>query len=189
MRTLTVEREINIPKNTQKTSPLRMEVPVGEGLVVQTRVTFPPGPAGYAGVKLRVGGTQVVPQRLTEWLIGDDITYTYSVPVNLFQSSGFVICEAYNEDEVYDHTVILTFELIHAEKTPEELLAEVVSSNLNLKLSDLQECLKQVLAALVELRGTVQQGFEEQLKRYLQQQQEQLLRKLRELPIEELANI
>ena len=189
MRTLTVEREVTIPKGTSQTAPLREEVPVGRGLVVQTKVTFPPGPAGYVGVRLRMGGVQVIPQRLTEWLIGDDITFTYSVPVNLFGGGGTVTVEAYNEDEMYDHTVIFTFELLHTERTPEELLAEVASENFDLKLSDLKALLEQTLAALVELKGVIRHGFEEQLKQYFEQQREETLRRLRELPWEELAKI
>ena len=131
----------------------------------------------------------MIPQRLTEWLIGDDITFTYSVPVNLFGGRGTVTVEAYNEDEMYDHTVIFTFELLHTERTPEELLAEVASENFDLKLSDLKALLEQTLAALVELKGVIQHGFEEQLKQYFEQQREETLRRLRELPWEELAKI
>ena len=189
MRTLTVEREISIPKGTSKGSPLRMEVPVGEGLVVETRVTFPPGPAGYVGVRLRIGGVQIVPQRLTEWLVGDDITFSYKVPINLFQSNGRVTAEVYNEDEVYDHSIILTFELLHQEKTPEELLTEIAQTTWDEKLSAVKEAVEAVLSAIVELKGTIQQGFERQLEVFLQRQQEDFYRRLREAPLEELTRI
>lgn len=189
MRTLTVEREVTVPKNTSRSTPIRLEIPVGEGLVTETRVTFPPGPAGYVGVRLRVGGVQIVPQRLTEWLVGDDITFRYSVPVNLFASAGKVTCEVYNEDVMYDHTVILTFELLHQEKTPEEILAEIAQEHWDEKLSALKATLEQVLAAVVELKGTMEKAIAEALARYSRAQEEERLRTLKVAPLEELIRI
>ena len=189
MRTITVEREVLVPKNTTRTSPQRTEIPVAKGIVTQTRITFPPGPAGYTGIRVRHGGVQVIPARLTEWLTGDDITFTYSQTLNLLGTGGTLTVEAYNEDTVYNHTVIFTFEVSFAEKEPEELLLELLSGKFDVKTGDILEVLTSMLTSIVELKSLLDSWIEETRKKQEEKELGELLRYLRQLKLEELANI
>ena len=110
---ITEERVIEYPfalsKGGSADDYIREQVKLKSGIIQPLLVIFPPGPSGLVGVRCKQGAYQLVPQRDTEWLIGDDITYPHETPVNLLSPPFTLTLEGYNSDTVYDHTIIFRF--------------------------------------------------------------------------------
>lgn len=92
-------------------APIRQQVPLVRGIIQPIEVIFPPGPAGLVGIRAYQGSHQLVPQRDTSWLIGDDITYPHHTPIDLLSPPYTITLEGYNEDDTYDHTIIVRFSI------------------------------------------------------------------------------
>jgi hypothetical protein len=186
---ITVQREITLPKNTPMTSFLRYEVPVARAVVKTIKVVFPPGSAGFMGIRLRQGESQIVPASLGMWLTGDDITYPYEVKVDLTGTNGTLTFEGYNEDVMYDHMVILIFECEYRLESIEESLYNLIATNMDAKLSDILVKLDQVNvtmeAVLTQLGEVVKELYK--LRSTIEEQGKE--RPYRELTLEELIRI
>ena len=104
--------DIDTPANTQKTDPKITDLHLTNGLVYRLALRFPPGSAGLMGVKIFSGAFQVWPSSRETWFRGDDDiiafddTYLVTVEPFLFQ----II--TYNEDDTYDHEVLLRVGLV-----------------------------------------------------------------------------
>ena len=154
----THEVEFTIPVGVTREAPLRKEVTLPRGIVEELDVIFPPGPVGLVGVRVFRGLHQVVPARYADWLIGEDITFTHRTPVELLSEPYVLTLEGYNEDEVYDHTVIFRFTVRSPEPdTEEQILAELQKipvedlRKLSEELVHLPERLEEVAELLREL--------------------------------------
>jgi hypothetical protein len=87
------------------------------GIVKEIALTFPRGLAGLVGVRVFRATRQVVPQNPVEWLVTDGETINAKVDLDLSQEPYELELWAYNEDEVYNHTIRARFTL---ETLPEE---------------------------------------------------------------------
>lgn len=87
------------------------------GIVREISLTFPRGCAGLVGVRIFRATRQVIPQNPVEWIVTDGETVTAKVDVDLSQEPYELELWAYNEDEVYNHTIRARFEI---EPLPEE---------------------------------------------------------------------
>jgi len=186
---ITVQREIILPKGTSSSSPIREEIPVARAIVRRISVVFPPGSAGYMGVRLRHGGAQIVPASFGAWLSGDDITYPYEVEVDLRGTDGKLTFEGYNEDIMYDHMVLFIFECDYEAETIEERIYTVVANALDTKLSDVFLKLEEVRLLMEGLLSQMGEMTKEIYKLRSFMEEEATQRRYRELPLEELFKI
>jgi len=87
------------------------------GIVREISLTFPRGCAGLVGARIFRSTRQIVPQNPVEWITTDGETVDVKVDVDLSQEPYELEVWAYNEDEVYNHTLRVRFTV---EVLPEE---------------------------------------------------------------------
>jgi len=103
---------LTIPANTSKAAPVRETENVTFGILAQVQIQIPPGPAGLAGVRVYRWSHQIVPASPDLWLVGDDDIFTLPERVELHEAPLELLCEGYNEDDLYEHTIILHFDVL-----------------------------------------------------------------------------
>jgi hypothetical protein len=79
------------------------------GIVREVSLTFPRGCAGLVGVRIFRSTRQVVPQNPVEWIVTDGETVEAKIDVDLIQEPYELELWAYNEDEVFSHTIRARF--------------------------------------------------------------------------------
>jgi hypothetical protein len=79
------------------------------GIVRDVSLTFPRGCAGLVGVRIFRSTRQVVPQNPVEWIVTDGETVEAKIDVDLTQEPYELELWAYNEDEVFSHTIRARF--------------------------------------------------------------------------------
>jgi len=95
---------ITVPKNTPKDIPIKEEITVDEyGYIVFTEIRFPPGPQGLLKVSVWYGETQLIPQKESDWIAGDD-ERIWDIPLFYITKGEKILVKAYNEDDTYDHS-------------------------------------------------------------------------------------
>ena len=185
----THEVEFNIPVGVTREAPLRREVTLPRGIIEELDVIFPPGPVGLVGVRVFRGLHQVVPARYADWLVGEDITFTHRTPVELLSEPYVVILEGYNEDEVYDHTVIFRFTISSPELDTEDQILEVLQK---IPLEDLQKLAEELLGLpdrLEEVAGLLREQVAGPLGRLVELLERKEREKVRELSLSDLVKI
>ena len=185
----THEVEFNIPVGVTKEDPLRREVTLPRGIIEELDVVFPPGPVGLVGVRVFRGLHQVVPARYEDWLVGEDITFTHRTPVELLSEPYVLTLEGYNEDEVYDHTVIFRFTVRSPEPDTETLILAEVQKIPVEELRKLSEELVHLPERLEEMAELVREQVAGPLGRLVELLERQEREKVRELSLSELAKI
>lgn len=106
------QASLTLDPNTSKDDPVRHHLSVTKGLVYFIEVFIPPGVSGLAGTRILDGSHQVWPSSPGEWFSGDDLLLSYQ-DLYLKEDKPFsFLIEAYNEDEAYDHTLIVRVALV-----------------------------------------------------------------------------
>jgi len=185
----TFESEFCIPSGVTKGKPLRKEVTLPRGIIEELDVIFPPGPVGLVGVRVFRGLHQIVPARYEDWLVGEDITFTHRTPVELLSEPYVLTLEGYNEDEVYDHTVIFRFTVRSPEPDTETLILAEVQKIPVEELRKLSEELVHLPERLEEMAELVREQVAGPLGRLVELLERQEREKVRELSLSELAKI
>jgi len=116
---------ITTPKNTPETNKLITILPVIPGTVTKLEIQFPAGAQGLHHVHINRAVHQVWPANAEANYIGDEqiivIPANYKIAVPPYQFE----CFTWNEDDTYDHLVILRFDImteIPEEKITPEML-------------------------------------------------------------------
>lgn len=78
-----------------------------EGIVWRITVYFPPGPSGLVGVRLLHGSYQLSPATPGQWYWGDGMQYSYEELYLLNEPPWEIAVEAYNEDDTFDHRLLV----------------------------------------------------------------------------------
>ena len=185
----THEVEFLIPTGATKEDPLRREVTLPRGIIEELDVIFPPGPVGLVGVRAFRGIHQIIPFRYKDWLVGEDITFNYRTPVELLSEPYVVILEGYNEDEVYDHTVIFRFTVRSPEPDTEALILAEVQKIPVEELRKLSEELVHLPERLEEMAELVREQVAGPLGKLVELLERQERERVRELSLSELAKI
>ncbi len=94
----------SIAANTLSTQPARYTIAVDLGTIKTITVHFPYGCGGLVGVRILYASWQIWPLSREEWLIGNDVLYTFSCDYVIETLPKEVIVEAYNEDDTFDHS-------------------------------------------------------------------------------------
>lgn len=143
-----VEYPFELASGTLEADFTREQIKLKKGIIQPLEVIFPPGPSGLVGVRCKQGSHVLVPQRDTDWLVGDDITYPHYTPIDLMSEPFTLTVEGYNADTVYDHTIIFRFTLI----TPvPDRIAEIIE----VLREDWPHKTKEYLAAISEITSEI----------------------------------
>ncbi len=101
------EQDITIPANTSRNDQIRTDLKVHKGVIYEFEVVFPPGCAGLVKCAIFVGGEQIIPFKEGTYLKGDTFPVRGREYVDLKNDTNEIHIYSYNEDEVYDHTIIV----------------------------------------------------------------------------------
>jgi len=96
--------KITVPANTSENSPVSKEIAVEGDVITYISILIPPGHFGLTGIRLLYGIKQIAPYNDGEWLSGDGETISYNEFLIMPEKEYNITIEAYNTDEVYDHT-------------------------------------------------------------------------------------
>lgn len=98
-------REITIPANTLKTSPLTDEIILPSGIITKLTVGFAWGVAWLAGISLWRYNHQEIPSEIDTWITGNEIVYSFDVHVEILNEPFAITLYGFNEDELFEHTI------------------------------------------------------------------------------------
>ena len=113
--------QLTVQPSTLVTNPSSVTIPMTLGKINQITVMFPPGCCALVGVWLEHHTVKVLPWSMNEFLIGAGATMTFPMNYGIDTEPYTVILYAYNNDDVYPHTVYVTINL--SDETPIEPVA------------------------------------------------------------------
>ena len=120
---------ITIPANTSQDNPLEKELEVEGDYLTKIEVLFPSGCTCLAGLQVRYGAELIVPAEEGTWLVGDNETVRVEMTWPLPERKAKLTFLAYNEDELYPHTLyIRVFTKWEREMEPRGLWARVLKA-------------------------------------------------------------
>ena len=105
---------ITVPRGTEKTTPVRKEIGLPEGVVTKVRVRFPPGPRGEVYTAVYQGAHKMWPRGEGNWAWGDDEPIEMTEHVRNITGWHWTL-EGYAPDTVYSHTVWWDFNVLEQE--------------------------------------------------------------------------
>jgi len=112
---------VTVPANTTEENPIRQELALDKGVIRKFVVQIPPGHAGLCKFGIFRGDSQIWPKNRSEKLAGDGVLLIFDDEYYpLLQPPYSLFFVGWNEDELYDHSVYLYFQLL----TKEEFLSQ-----------------------------------------------------------------
>lgn len=104
--------DIDTPANTAASSPLKTVLKITKGLVYKLELSFPPGPYGLLHCYINDGGHRVWPSHSPSGFRGDNVNMRFDeLHLKLQPPYSFDIF-TYNEDDTYDHNLIVKIGLV-----------------------------------------------------------------------------
>jgi hypothetical protein len=103
---------IRVEKNTPIVTPERLQAKLSVGIIKEVSVYFPWGCAGLVGVRILHYEHQLYPTNLDEWLTGNEILVKFEDEYLILEGPNEFKLEAYNEDNFYPHTPIVSFNVL-----------------------------------------------------------------------------
>lgn len=103
---------VTVPANTAETSPTRETVKLSIGVLRKVGIYFPWGCAGLVGVRICHYEHQLYPTNPGEWFAGNEILIEFESEYLILDGPGEFKIEAYNSDDFYSHTPVVTFNIL-----------------------------------------------------------------------------
>ena len=88
---------------------------VNQGVIYRVWVVFPPGCAGLVKVRIYHEGHPFLPVDEGAFLRGDAYIYEFPVMHEITDAPELITIKAWNEDDIYDHTIDVLFLIIPKE--------------------------------------------------------------------------
>lgn len=104
--------EIDVPANTTKTDPVRETAKLGYGELKKVQIDFPWGCASYVGIRILHFEHILYPTNTDKWFIGNEVSITFECAYYITQGIGDFKIEAYNEDDFYLHSPVISFNVL-----------------------------------------------------------------------------
>jgi len=95
------------PANTPRTSPQKTVLKLDRGLIYRIQFRFPPGPAALLHIYIRRGLRQIWPINPEEAFATDDELIDFEEYYPLTERPYQLEAYTWNEDDTYDHEVIV----------------------------------------------------------------------------------
>ena len=92
---------VTCPAGTAASSPVTTATTLGVVDVSDIQIVIPRGHSGLTGLRILLGGSQVLPRNDGGWIIGDDERLEY--PVTGYLNTGLWKAQMYNTG-IYDHS-------------------------------------------------------------------------------------
>lgn len=108
-------QDIVVPANTLKASYQSDTIKLTKGVVTRIAVFFPWGCAGLVYAQVIRKTWQVFPLSRGQWMSGNDRIIDFETSIDLFSEPYDLIVRTYNEDDTYNHTINVAFEMIKGE--------------------------------------------------------------------------
>jgi hypothetical protein len=105
-------QDITVPADTAIADYTSTTMKLTKGVVTRVVVFFPWGCAGLCGVQIIRGTWQVFPLSRGEWLVGNDRPIDFHTEIALTTEPYELIVRAYNLDDTYDHTPIVSIGMV-----------------------------------------------------------------------------
>jgi len=125
------QTRITVPANTPIDSPITTSIEVEEDYVTYLGVYFPPGCCNLVHVRFRYGETQIFPHASYEWLSGEGYLMGGRLLFKTPESPCRIRIEAYNNDDTYDHTIIIYVEALKKEEVARPGVIESIFARLS----------------------------------------------------------
>lgn len=100
-----------VPPSTPQQSLAASSLSIPPGVLTQEFLTFPDGCAGLVGARIVVREHVLWPSNPDQWFINNDYTYNFEDPLEIVGSGETFRLEAYNSDQVHQHTLYLALTL------------------------------------------------------------------------------
>jgi len=110
------EYTFTIRSNTSLDNPVEKIAKLTVGIVHLVEIYFPRGCAGLVHVKIYDDGHQVWPTNPDDDFNGDDSTISFNEYYRLTPGNTKLRIVAWNEDEVFDHTITVRFAVLKEEE-------------------------------------------------------------------------
>lgn len=105
-------KDFKITHGTTEQTLETYRIKMHTGIITNIGVYFPPGCAGLVKVKLRIGIHQIAPFNPSGEFRGDAWPIWYKEFIPLTEEPYIVWCDAWNEDEAYDHTITVQINIL-----------------------------------------------------------------------------
>lgn len=102
-----IQKTLTIPFNTTKTELLIEDIKLTKGIIYQLDVYFPPGSCGLMGICITLNESQLYPNEIGEFFIGDNNIISFPDTTVIKDSPYILQLKGYNEDTIYNHSVIV----------------------------------------------------------------------------------
>ena len=109
------QQEVTVPANTTEAACTRTTLKLTKGLITGVYIFLPPGSCGLLHFQAYDKGWTIVPFNPTEDIHGDniDILLHYNYP--LVEEPFEIVVRAWNDDDSYEHSYIMGFEMTEGE--------------------------------------------------------------------------
>jgi hypothetical protein len=106
---LIYQTELTVPYATNLPITAEKEVLLVDGKVTQVEVMFPPGSCGLLGVAIFYHQHRLWPSSPDSWFYADNYTFRWNEELRIDEQPFALRVVGYNNDDVYNHTVIVRF--------------------------------------------------------------------------------
>ena len=96
-----------IPASTKPTAPVTEMQSIVSGIMRQVFIVFPDGCAGLVGTRIVARERVLWPTTPDQWFVNNNYTYVFEENLEIVGSGERIRLEAYNSDQVYQHTVYM----------------------------------------------------------------------------------
>jgi hypothetical protein len=106
---------IEVEPDTAENSPTRVSTKLCVGVLKKVGVYFPWGCAGLVGIRILHYEHQLYPTNLDDWYTGNEIFIEFESEYMILEGANEFKVEAYNLDDFYSHTPIVSFNVLRGE--------------------------------------------------------------------------
>lgn len=100
-----------LAKNILSSSPTRVNFNLPIGVIQRIWVEFPRGCSGQVGLSIWRGTNQIFPLPEGAWIRSDNAVMSFAFTHDMRTDPLFVELRGYNEDDTYQHTPWVAFEM------------------------------------------------------------------------------
>ena len=105
-------KHITLTANKTEAQATVTQFKVNKGVIYRVWLNFPPGCAGLVRVRIHLDGHPILPVEKDAYIVGDAYTFVYPPMVEVKTEPQIITIEAWNTDEVYNHTIHVQFLII-----------------------------------------------------------------------------
>jgi len=108
-------KHITLTANKTEATATNTQFQVNQGVIYRVWIHFPPGCAGLVHTRIYHQGHPFLPVEEDKYLRGDSYTYEFPVMFEIKEPPELITIKAWNTDELYEHTIDVSFLIIPKE--------------------------------------------------------------------------